>query len=140
LFRKLVNRLLALPSRSVRRAEYNSALYARAEREAMRLNHEYVGLEHLFLAITSETLPSRLRECRRHVQEGPGRIRIGWLVPSPGVRAVMGEAIRRAAAEGRIQAEAQDVWQSLRSSGGEDAAQWARRLSLDLSRELASDA
>jgi hypothetical protein len=39
-FRKLMNRLLALPSRSVRRAEFNSALYARAEREAMRLNHE----------------------------------------------------------------------------------------------------
>ena len=135
-----MNRLLALPSRSVRRAEYNSALYASAEREAMRLNHEYVGLEHLFLAITSETLPSRLGECRRYVEEGPERIRIGRLVPSPGVRAVMGEAIRMAAAEGRIQAEAGDVWQSLRSSGGEDAAQWARRLGLDLSREFASDA
>jgi hypothetical protein len=135
-----MNRLLALPSRSVPRAEYNSALCARAEREAMRLNHEYVGLEHLFLAITNETLPSRLGECRRNVQEGSDRIRSGRLVPSPGIRAVMGDAIRRAAAEGRIRAEAEDVWQSLRSSGGEVAAQWARRLSLDLSRVLASDA
>jgi hypothetical protein len=106
----------------------------------MRLNHEYVGSEHLFLAIASETLPSRLGECRRQVQEGPVRIRIGSLVPSPCVRAVMSEAIRRAAAEGRLQAEAEDVWQSLRSSSGEEATQWARRLNLDLSRELASDA
>jgi Clp amino terminal domain, pathogenicity island component len=135
-----MNRLLALPSRSVRRPEYNSALYRRAEREAMRLNHEYVGLEHLFLAITAETLPNRLGECRRYVEEGPDRIRIGRLVPSPGVRAVMGEAIRMAAAEGRSQAEVEAVWQSLRSSGGEDAAKWARRLGLDLSREFASDA
>jgi hypothetical protein len=140
LFRKLLNHLLALPSGSARRAEYNSALYARAEREAMRLNHEYVGLEHLFLAIASETLPSRLGACRRHVQEGPDRIRIDWLVPSPSVRAVMSEAIRRAAPGGRVQAEAEDVWQSLRSSGEEDAAQWARTLGLDLSRESLSDA
>jgi hypothetical protein len=134
LFRKLLNRLLALTFRSVRRAECDSPLYARAEREAVRLNHEYVGPEHLFLAIASETLPSRLRECRRRVPEGPDSIRIGRLVPSPSVRAVMGEAIRRAAAEGRLQAEAQDVWQCLKSLGGEDAAAWARRLGLDLSR------
>lgn len=140
MFSKLINLLLASPSRSDRRAEYNSETYVRAEREAMRFNHEYVGLEHLFLAIASETQSNRLGEWRRHIQDGPDYVRMGWLVPSPSVRAVMEDASRRAEAEGRDRTEARDVWKALSAAGGEEATQWARKLGADLSRESPSDA
>jgi hypothetical protein len=106
----------------------------RARNEAYRLNHEQIGVEHLFLAIASISFPGRLAELRSRIPEGPDVIRIG-LSPLPAVFAVMDQAAAMAASERRDQPNVYDLWEGIKACRQEDGVQWAQKLGFDLTQK-----
>jgi len=132
--RRLLKGIIRTHSRDERHVEFASALYTYAKQEAMRLNHEHVGFEHLFLAIAKVCSPAWLRGMREQVPVGPDVISMG-LSPLASVCAVMADGLMRANVEGRDQVEVQDVWEAIRACGGPSAALWSQKLGFDLTQE-----
>jgi ATP-dependent Clp protease ATP-binding subunit ClpC len=87
-----------------------------ANREAQRFNHEYIGTEHILLALLAEgrsvaaevlrkvgaDLPTIRREVEKTVQAGPGgfRVALRWLPTTPRAKKAFEYAVLEARALG----------------------------------------